>query len=419
MWQRGRVHPSPVEVDLALVGGGGAASLVLAALDRHDLTGLRVAVVDPVHKRGQDRTWAFWGAPGGDLDPLLSASWSEVDVVTPAGRRVLPLTPLRYAMLRSAPVYDRAAAAERRLGAVRICAPAGVLADDGHRVTVPDPEGRPLVRAGWVLDSRPRPPARPGRTSWLQHFRGWWLAADRPTFDPGRAVLMDFRTPQPARGVSFGYVLPVDDRFALVEYTEFGPAVLTDAGYDAALRGYAGLLGLDLGGLRVREVENGVIPMTDGPFVLRPSPRVVRLGTAGGATRPSTGFTFSAMLRQAEQVARALAAGRPPVPAPAYPGRHRWMDAVALRALDRGHVGGVAFFERLFDRNPPERVLRFLDGATSPAEDLAVMRSSPLLPMTGAVLGDAADRLRARLRRDPAPAPVPEAGSRAAGQAGS
>ncbi|WFF05347.1 lycopene cyclase family protein [Micromonospora sp. WMMD1076] len=394
------MHASfPVDVDLALVGGGGAASLVLAALDRHDVTGLRVAVVDPVHKRGQDRTWAFWGRPGDDLDPMLSASWSQVDVVTHAGRRVLTLDPLRYAMLRSAPVYDRAAAAERRLDAVRISAPAGKLHDDGERVTVRDPDGRDLVRAGWVLDSRPRRPKRPGRTSWLQHFRGWWLAADRPAFDPQRAVLMDFRTPQPACGVSFGYVLPVDDRFALVEYTGFGPEPLDDAGYDAALRGYAGLLGLDLAALRVREVEDGVIPMTDGPFESRPSPRVVRLGTAGGATRPSTGFTFSAMLRQADQVARALAAGRPPVPAPAYPGRHLWMDAVALRALDRGHVGGVEFFERLFDRNPPERVLRFLDGVTGPAEDLAVMRSSPLLPMTGAVLGDAAGRLRARLRR--------------------
>ena len=385
-------------VDVALVGGGGAASLVLAALDRHGLTGLRVAVVDPVHKRGQDRTWAFWDRPGSDLDPLLSASWSRVDVVTPAGRRVLDLTPMRYAMLRSAPVYDRAAEAERRLGATRVGAAAGALDDDGHRVIVRDTDGGELVRAAWVLDSRPRPPERPGRTNWLQHFRGWWVETDGPTFDPARAVLMDFRTPQPARGVSFGYLLPVSDRYALIEYTEFSPALLTDDAYDAALRGYVHLLGLDPAALRIREVENGVIPMTDGPFVARPSPRVVRLGTAGGATRPSTGFTFSAMHRQADEVARALAAGRPPVPRPAYPRRHRWMDAVALRALDRGRIGGVEFFDRLFDRNPAERVLRFLDGATSPGEDLAVMRSSPLLPMTGAVLGDAVDRLRLRRR---------------------
>ncbi|MEU7619034.1 lycopene cyclase family protein [Micromonospora rifamycinica] len=389
----------PVEVDLAVVGGGGAGSLVLAALARHAPPGLRVAVVDPVRKRGQDRTWAFWGTPGGDLEPMLSASWSRVEVTTPAAARVLDLAPLRYAMLRSAPLYERAAEAELRLGAARYDAAVGALDDDGTAVTVRDTDGRVVLRAGWVLDSRPRPPRRPGRTTWLQHFRGWWLESPTPVFDPGRAVLMDFRTPQPARGVSFGYVLPVSDRYALVEYTEFSPAVLSDAEYDAGLRGYAGLLGVDLAALRVREVEDGVIPMTDAPFDRRPSPRVVRLGTAGGATRPSTGFTFSAMHRQAGQVAAALAAGRPPVPRPAYPGRHRWMDAVALRAWDSGAVGGPEFFDRLFDRNPASRVLRFLDGATGPVEDLAVMRSSPLLPMTSAVWGDATGRLRARLSR--------------------
>ncbi|TDC52516.1 lycopene cyclase [Micromonospora sp. KC207] len=390
---------APVDVDVALVGGGGAASLVLAALDRHAVRGLRVAVADPVRKRGQDRTWAFWGRPGGGLDPVLSASWRQVEVTTPTRRRVLDLAPLRYAMLRSAPVYARAAEAERRLGAVRLDAVVGALDDDGARVLVRGADGTALVRASWVFDSRPRPPARPGRTSWLQHFRGWWAQSDAPLFDPRRAVLMDFRTPQPDRGVSFGYVLPVSDRYALVEYTEFSPRPLTDDGYDAALRGYLGRLGVDPAALTVREVEDGVIPMTDAPFPRRPSPRVVRLGTAGGATRPSTGFTFAAMLRQADQVARALSAGRPPVPAPAYPRRHLWMDAVALRALDTGRVGGPEFFDRLFDRNPASRVLRFLDGDTSLAEDLAVMRSSPLLPMTSAVLGDAAGRLRRRLRR--------------------
>jgi lycopene beta-cyclase len=391
---------APVDVDLALVGGGGAASLVLAALERNGVRNLRLAVIDPVHKRGQDRTWAFWGCPGTDLDPMLSASWRHVEVVTTVRRRVLDLTPLRYAMLRSTPVYERAAVAERRLGAIRIRSSVGALDDDGRQVQVRAADGAPLVRAAWALDSRPRPPERPGRTRWLQHFRGWWLEADSPQFDPDRAILMDFRTPQPARGVSFGYVLPVSDRLALVEYTEFSPDLLTDEAYDKALRGYGNVLGLDLSALAVREVENGVIPMTDGRFLRRPSARVVRLGTAGGATRPSTGFTFSAMNRQADQVARALAAGRPPVPAPAYPRRHVWMDAVALRALDRGLVGGPEFFDRLFDRNPAERVLRFLDGTTSPAEDLAIMRSSPLRPMTAAVAGDAGDRLRARFGRE-------------------
>ena len=373
---------------MALVGYGGAASLVLRALDRRGVRGLRIATVDPDGTHGHHRTWAFWTGARDDLDPLLDAAWDRVDLYGPGGRRGLDLAPMRYAMVRSGPVFADADRAAERLGVRRITAPAATLDDDGTAVTVRDPQGAAIVRARWVLDSRPAQPRRPGRVSWLQHFRGWWV---RGTFDPGAAILMDFRTPQPARGVSFGYVLPTSATTALVEYTEFSPARLDDAGYEKALRAYIELLGL--GELTVEEVEDGAIPMTDAPFAQRPSPRVVRLGTAGGATRPSTGYTFSAMRRQAEQIAAALLDGRDPVPAPAYSRRHLWMDSVALRAWDSGLVSAPAFFDRLFARNPPARVLRFLDGLTSPAEDLTLMSSTPLLPMTRAAAADAAARL--------------------------
>ena len=152
--------------------------------------------------------------------------------------------------------------------------------------------------------------------------------------------------------MSFGYVLPVSDRYALVEYTEFGPDLLTDAGYDAALAGYRDLLGLDPTRLTVREVENGVIPMTDAPFEARPSPRVVRLGTAGGAARPHRVH----LLRHAPpgRAGRPRARGRPPAGAvPASPrGTAGWTRSRSGR-WTAGGVGGPDFFGRLFDRNPP------------------------------------------------------------------
>jgi lycopene beta-cyclase len=137
--------------------------------------------------------------------------------------------------------------------------------------------------------------------------------------------------------------------------------------------------------------------MTDAVPARRVGHRVVRLGTAGGATRPSTGYTFAAMQRQARSVAAALLAGADPLPPPAYPARHRWMDSVLLRALDRGLVDGPSLFTRLLLGNPPERVLRFLDGDTSPLEELGIMRATPTLAMARATAGNAADRLRRRM----------------------
>jgi lycopene beta-cyclase len=379
-----------------------------------------VVVVDPLDRlatRPADRTWCSWSAPDTPaaraLAPAVHRSWGTVAVVDPDGvERRLDLGRLRYAMVRSedwyALVAERVAAARRR-GALDLthlpaCADEVLPAATGAvRARVVTALGD--VEASWVLDSRPAPPRRPGATDLLQHFRGERvrLPAGAPAVDPERAVLMDFTVPQPATGLAFGYCLPSDPRTALVEYTEFSPAVLDDAGYARALGAYRaaalGTAGAPGAGAVVEHREQGVIPMTDAPFARTGGQRVVRLGTAGGAVRPASGYAFAAMDRQARAVAAQLLAGRPVLAPRPYPRRHAWMDALVLRALAGGTLDGAGFFGRLFARNPAERVLDFLDGASRPAAELALMATAPTRPMLGAVAGDAAWRAR-RLLRD-------------------
>ncbi len=390
-----------LDVDVALVGAGGAGLSVLVELDRllDGAPGPRVALIDPEHRRGADRTWCYWTAAAPADRPAATREWREVDVVDPSGRvRVLDLDPLRYVMVPSASYYALAERARQRLRAVRVTASAEHVRD-GAGYAVVHAAGR-QIRARYVFDSRPAPPARLPRTALVQHFRGWTVRFPSERETPGRAVLMDFRAtqPVPGPGLGFGYVLPLDARRALVEYTQFSRAPLSGPGYDAALRGYLALRWPDVAGqVQVEAVESGVIPMTDGVYPRRTGRRVFRLGTAGGATRGSTGYTFAAMQRQARAVAGALVAGRDPLPPPAYPRRHRWMDAVLLRALDGGFTAGPDLLVRLLERNPTTRILRFLDGTTSPAQDLAVMATAPPGAMARAAAVDAAARLLRRV----------------------
>jgi lycopene beta-cyclase len=361
-------------------------------------------VIDPVHRSAADRTWCWWTPAGstGAVDRLVHRAWSRVELVDRAGRaRDYDLAGLHYVMLRSPDFYAAAdAVLDRWAGAGR------AWRLDETVTAVEDGEQRAVVRAGphrvsarWVLDSRPAAPARAGSITLLQHFRGWTVRFAEPVLDPGRATLMDFSVPQPTRGVAFTYCLPLDARRALVEYTEFSRAPLAPAEYDAALTGYLGRRWQVAPGrgAGIEAVEDGVIPMTDARFARVAGRRVFRIGTAGGATRPSTGYTFATMRRQADAIAAALVAGRPPVPPRPHRLRHRWMDAVLLRALDRGYLDGPDLFTGLFAANPPEAVLRFLDGDSTPSQELALMRSSPLAPMVRATAGDALSRLRRRL----------------------
>ena len=406
-------------VDAALVGAGGAGLAVLDQVARGLLAApdarraasggpgrpLRVALVDPLDRladRPADRTWCSWDVVGSaaarELEPAVHRSWRRVSVVgTDGAEQVLDLAPLRYAMVRSEDWYAGVAArvdAAREAGlldVVALRAPAEAVTDGPQRARVVSAAGE--VEATWVLDSRPAAPVRAGATALLQHFRGARVRTAEPVVDPERAVLMDFTAPQPASGLAFGYALPSDARTVLVEHTEFSPAVLDDAGYAAALDAQLErALGPGAGGAVVEHVEQGVIPMTDAVFARRAGRRVLRLGTAGGAVRPATGYAFTAMQRQARAVAAQLLAGAEVLPPRPYPRRHVWMDALVLRGLADGSLDGPAFFTRLFARNPPHRVLTFLDGLTGPGAELALMATAPRATMLRAAALDAAWR---------------------------
>jgi len=391
------------DVEVAIVGAGGAGlSLVLALDEAVRRTGVRppsVAVVDPVRRTGRDRTWCWWDVADGGPDwitPILTRTWSAMRLVDAEGRSLIhDLAPLRYQMLSSTDLYRAAGAALERLGARRWTVSVDRV-EDGDRQAVVVAGGRRL-RANWVLDSRPAQPARPGSTQLLQHFLGWTVdfGNQNTGIDENVPTLMDFTVPQPDRGVAFGYCLPLSERRALVEYTEFSPAVLTPAEYEAALRGHLARTWPGLS-FSVEASETGVIPMTDAVFPRRVGRRVFRLGTAGGATRGSTGYTFAAMQRQAVRVAELLLAGREPLPPRPYPRRHRWMDAVLLRALDRRQIDAANLFTGLFADHPSARVIGFLDGTSSPAQELAIMASTPVPAMTRAALGDLTARLTVR-----------------------
>ncbi|MEU6894662.1 lycopene cyclase family protein [Streptomyces sp. NPDC046557] len=377
------------DADVVIIGAGAAGlglALRLTAPGAWAARPPSVTVLEayPGPLRVPDRTWCFWERGPGEHDPLLTGHWDRLRVTGGDGRPAeSDLGPWRYKMLRSA----RFEAAARQTLAARGCGRRTVDVDSvrdhpgGAEVRGHDADGRTRTfRARWVFDSRPPRPLPPSRTTLLQHFKGWFVRTPAPAFDPSHAHLMDFRTPQPTSGLSFGYVLPFSRTEALVEYTRFSSRVLPDAAYDGELRDYC----RDVLGLRaftVTGTEAGVIPMTDARFPRRRGRAIVPIGAAGGATRPSTGYTFAAIQRQTRAIDTALRHGHDPaVPAP-YGARPLAMDAVLLRALATGRMDGARFFTDLFRTVPADRLLRFLDGTTTWWEDLLLGLRTPMAPM--------------------------------------
>lgn len=358
---------------LAILGGGLAGLSLLYHLQRAGkLAGQRVVLVDPAGtKTGHDRSWSFWEKEPGPFEDLVYQHWDEVTVHNAQQDLLCDISPYRYKLIRSTEFYAHVNAVIDTIpGLERLAAPATDIRVEGKLVhfTV---EGRELVAdlafSSLPLHLRPRQIKAPYLD---QHFRGWFIRTAEPTFDPARAALMDFRTPQHNES-RFFYVMPFNAHEALVEIAIFSNQHLKTEEYDRLIAEYL-RAHWTAGDYEITHREDGNIPMTTYPFPLRDG-NLIHIGMRGGATRPSTGYTFLALQRQLQT----LAADYPTLHKLApWPRKHLLYDATLLRILQDGRLPGAELFVDLFAANPPARVLAFLNGETSLAEELRLMRTT-------------------------------------------
>jgi lycopene beta-cyclase len=356
--------------DIAVLGGGLAGLSVLYHLQREGkLEAKSVVLVDPEGKKtAHDRSWSFWEAEPGPFEDLVYHRWPLVTVHDAARNLDCDISPYIYKLIRSTEFYAQVNKVIDEIeGLERISAKAEEVRAVGEEVhfTAGGVEHvANLAFSSLPLHLRPRQIKEPYLD---QHFRGWFIETEEDTFDPGRAALMDFRTPQYGEA-RFFYVMPFSKRRALIEIAIFSNNHLTVPEYDALLETY--IYGhWTQGGYTITHTEGGNIPMTTYPFPVRDR-NLIYIGMRGGATRPSTGYTFLALQRQLMEMARTFPKLTNLAP---WPVRHVLYDATILRILQNGELPADILFVDLFARNPPERVLAFLNGETSLAEELRFM----------------------------------------------
>lgn len=363
------------DVDVAILGGGCAGLSVAARLSN---TTLSFRVIEPRHTYSDDRTWSFWRTGPDPFVDCVRATWSRWTVAGPRGTVTRTSRRHPYQSVQAGAFYARALA-------MIDAAPGGSLAGgvSASAVTA-GPTGVTIATsdggftATHVIDARP--PRRP--VGFGQFFLGREIVTDGAVFDPETVPLMHFRSGH-STGVDFLYVLPFARDRALVEVTSFA----AEAPTRAALAGWldAEIAACGTGRHTVLREEGGVLPMEVGYHDPADGP-VTRIGLAGGAARPSTGYAFQRIQAQSEAVVRSLLReGVPRVPKDSA--ICRFMDGVFLRVLQTAPERGPALFDSLFRSTPPDRLERFLSGSTQASDRVSVMASLPTMPFLRAATG--------------------------------
>lgn len=364
-----------------IIAGGGAAGLSLAyRLSRSSLSGKKVLIIDKDSKKSNDRTWSFWCVNNDVFPEIIHKSWNKIVVKTHFRESVMDIHPYQYKTIRGIDFYNYVKRAiAQNAGFTFLQDEITCIREEKDHAIVETTENS--YSAALVFNSLP--PSLPHQISQnqnvlLQHFKGYVIEAAGEIFDNGRVHFMDFSVDQ-QNETRFGYVLPFSKTTALVEFTIFSESLLSDEEYATFLTKYIGE-SLKIKDYKVLEEEFGVIPMTDIPFRKRDGKRIFNIGARGGMTKASTGYTFTRIQQECKAIVSALEKTYPKISLKARRGRFHFYDRVLLHVLAGRLCPADQIFFRLFTRNKPQTMLRFLEEKTSLSEDLRILSTVPQLP---------------------------------------
>ena len=360
--------------DFIICGGGASGLLLLKALREDNyFDNYSVLLIEKEVKNKNDRTWCFWESSSDTFDDLLTKKWSNAEFRSKGFNKQFDLAPLKYKMLRSHKFYKLIQSNHlESKNTFHLQTEIKDIKTKKSETKVITEEGNFQSKRVFNSLFNPEPLLNQKKYPVLrQHFVGWFIKTKKPQFDPAKILFMDFDIPQ-EKETRFLYVLPIKTNYALVEYTLFSENLLENESYEKGIKLYLESKGIY--DYVIEEREKGNIPMTCFPFDKFNSNSLLHIGTAGGWTKASTGFTFMNTIRNINSLIIFLKTKKK-LNSFKIKNRFKFYDLLFLDVLTRYNSEGSKLFSRMFDKNPPLRIFRFLDGKTSLSEEIKIMAS--------------------------------------------
>jgi lycopene beta-cyclase len=364
-----------------IVTGGGCSglSLIMHILSEPSLSNKKILLIEQSEKNLNDRTWCFWEQGKGFFESVVCKQWSSAWFHADGYSSLKELGSYRYKMIRGIDFYKHCyekIASSPNITVVHDKVMSIQQESDGVRVFTEGGEHK----GGYAFNSIlfDDPVQQKNAHHLLQHFKGWVIETEEDLFDVNACTLMDFRVSQ-HHGTTFVYVMPLTKRKALVEYTLFTEKLLKEEEYVDGLKSYMKDYLHDVA-YTIEEEEFGIIPMTSAKFK-RVEGNAMYIGTAGGQTKASSGFTFMFIQKQSALIVEQLKkTGKPFYHPTKMDQRYNWFDRVLLNVLIKRRVPGDVVFKKMFQKNPIDRIFRFLDNETKLHEELRLIATLPTIP---------------------------------------
>jgi lycopene beta-cyclase len=333
-----------------------------------------ILLLDENPKKTNDRTWCFWDS--NTIFPnQVSTKWNSAWFKNTAFERKLNLDPYQYKMVKGLDFYNLIFDLIYKQKNIHFVNQKVLDFEElgSHCIVKTASENYTCNK---IFNSIFNPNLVKSQAKYpllQQHFVGWFIKSKEEVFDKETATFMDFSVEQKGN-TRFMYVLPTSSTEALLEYTLFSKELLALSEYENEIQNYIQKLGITE--YEIVEKEQGNIPMTCYPFWKNNTKNILNIGSAGGWTKASTGYTFKNTTKKAKQLISFLEDNSD---FRKFQKRDKfWFyDLLLLDILDKKNHLGSTIFSSMFQKGNATVIFKFLDEETTFLEDLKVIWKCP------------------------------------------
>ena len=343
------------EFDYIIVGAGCAGLSLAYELDlQKKLDNKTLAIIEPRDEYKKDKTWSFWKVTDHNFDDCVRKSWKNFSVNIPKKTNYLECVSYPYQSIDSGLFYKKINSKLKENKNI-------FFFKDLYEIN---------SKNSFIFNSVL--PIKKDHHNLWQHFCGIEVETQHNFFDDEIFNLMDFDCEQ-RESVHFFYTLPYSKTKALVETTWLSKMSSTSQmDYDNQLKDYIEKH-LNLKNYKITYKETGAIPLFYPSYELEKNK--INIGTAGGMTRLSTGYTFLNIQEHSKYISENIE-NISKTKKFEISKKYQLLDDIFLRVLDKNPEMMPDIFFKMF-KSSPKTVIKFLSNKSNFLEDLSIIFKMP------------------------------------------
>ena len=345
------------EFNYVIIGGGCAGLSLAYELEVNDkLKDKTLAIIETREEYKRDKTWSFWRVIDHRFDDCVIKSWNNFTINNSESSHELTNKKFPYQSIDSGKFYKKVNSILATNSNISIFKDLSEINSDNS------------IIFNSVFKKELN------KSDLWQHFQGIEIEVPKNTFDEEIVNLMDFNCDQ-RNNVHFFYTLPFSRNKALVETTWLsGLEDQSLMDYDFQLENYI-KNNLGIKNYKINFTEKGAIPLFHPK--LTNEKKVINIGSAGGMTRLSTGYTFLNIQEHSKYIVKNIDKidkvkifnlGK----------KYQFLDKIFLRVLEKYPEKMPKIFLNMF-KTSSNTIIKFLSNKSNLIEDISIISKMPKL----------------------------------------